>query len=395
MKNSQGIVNALFELEQFCGNEEYKGYSLYDSHNSPLPFEKLGRIFSFLINQVIKRSPINFRPLLGVKKGINPKGYGLFLHAYSLLTSLEVMDRGGAKKKADYFFDWLKENPSKGYNGYCWGYNYHWPKKDGHDVPPYTPSVVVTGFVARALLEYYQEFKNEDVKDILNSAASFVLNDVHLYQGSEGYCFSYTPVVKDLTVNANLLAAEVLAYADFVNQKNEYLKYIEKVLDFTFNTQNDDGSWYYKFDYESREPKKQIDFHQGYVLESLLRLYRYTGLELSAGRRKKIVYGLDFYFHKQFSKDGMALWRYPAKWPVDIHNQSQGIITFSKFSDYHQDYLPFAGKIAEWTIAHMQGPDGNFYYQKWPLTINKVNYLRWNQAWMLLALTTHIKETLA
>lgn len=40
----------------------------------------------------------------------------------------------------------------------------------------------------------------------------------------------------------------------------------------------------------------------------------------------------------------------------------------------------------------MQGSKGNFYYQKWPLVTNKLNYMRWNQGWMLLALTTLLKE---
>lgn len=386
------IQQSLLQLQQFCEREDFNGYSLYDSHKSPLPFKKFGRLPSFLINQVVKRSPINFRPIIGVKKDINPKGYGLFLHSYSLLSSHNIIDQDVAEEKAHFFFDWLKNNPSEGYTGHCWGYNYYWPKKDGSDVPAYTPSVVVTGFIARAFLAYYDKFGNDEVKDVLESCTKFVLNDVHLYKGEDGYCFSYTPVKKDLTVNASLLAAEVLAYTDFVNKEAKYTEYIEQVLKFTLNHQNDDGSWYYSFDYESRKPKNQIDFHQGYVLESLLRLYKYTNIEMSSESENKIKKGLKFYYNEQFNKEGWCYWRFPKKWPVDIHNQSQGIITFSIFKDYDENYLPFAKKIADWTINNMQDKKGNFYYQKWPFITNKVNYLRWNQAWMMLALTTLIDE---
>jgi hypothetical protein len=388
---SSDIVRSVVKVNQFCIKEGFVGYSLYDSHNSPIRFAKLGPRVSFLVNQFIKRSPINFRPILGVKKGINPKGYGLFLHAYSLLTKMNLLGQSEAEEMANFFFDWLLHHPSKGYSGHCWGYNYLWPHKDGKDVPAYMPSVVVTGFVARAMLAYFQALGDSRVKNVLTGAVQFVLNHVHLYKGEDGYCFSYTPLKKDLTVNANLLAAEVLAYCDYLNGQTKYRETIEKVIEFTFNTQNDDGSWYYSFDYDTRKPKKQIDFHQGYVLESLLRLSQYASVDFS-NYKAAIQKGLHFYKRNQFHKDGWAYWRLPTKWPVDIHNQSQGIITFSAFKDFSEDYLPFAKKIAKWTIANMQDPKGNFHYQKWPLFSNKVNYLRWNQAWMLLALTTYLSN---
>jgi hypothetical protein len=381
------VRSSINKLHNFCNAERYVGYSLYDSHNSPIPFKKFGVLPSFIINQIIKRSPINFRPLLGINKGINPKGYGLFLHAYTKLSGLDIIDSEEAADRAHYFYNWLIDHPSSGYSGYCWGYNYHWPKKDGHDVPAYTPSVVVTGFVARALLAYYEAFKAESVRKILKSASEFVLNDVHLYKGDDGYCFSYTPVVPDLTVNANLLAAEVLAYSDYVNGENEHREYIAEAIRFTLNNQNTDGSWYYSFNYNTRKPKNQIDFHQGYVLESLYRLAKYSGIE-DPYKDCTFQKALDFYYTKQFDRQGRAYWRLPSKLPIDIHNQSQGIITFSTLKDYNQAFLPFARLIAEWTIKYMQGSGGNFYYQKWPIITNKVNYLRWNQAWMLLALTT-------
>ena len=58
------------------------------------------------------------------------------------------------------------------------------------------------------------------------------------------------------------------------------------------------------------------------------------------------------------------------------------------FKDYDPSYLDFAKKITKWTIENMQSKKGNFYYQKYPLLTNKTNYLRWNQGWMLVALST-------
>ena len=90
----------------------------------------------------------------------------------------------------------------------------------------------------------------------------------------------------------------------------KYQEYIEQVIKFTFNTQNKDGSWYYSFQYNTRKPKKQIDFHQGYVLESVLRIFKYTSLD-STQYKGQLQKGINFYFKNQFSKDGWAYWRLP------------------------------------------------------------------------------------
>lgn len=388
---NKNYTQSLKLLHSYCWEESYKGYSLYDSHNSFIPFEKFGRSISFYYNQIIKRSPINIRPLIGVKKGINPKGYGLLLNSYSKIKSLNILNDQLIDSLNHKFFNWLVENYSKGYSGYCWGYNYDWPQKNGEIIPAYTPSGIVTGFNCRGILSYFNAYQYVKAKAVISGSASFILNDLHLSKTKYGLCFSYTPMKKDLTINANLLAAEVLAYDDYLHNKKEHRELILGVLDFTKNLQNEDGSWYYSHNIETFAPKKQIDFHQGYVLETMDIILKLCSIKDDV-YEKCITRGLEFYYKKQFSPKGTCYWRFPFKWPVDIHNQSQGIITFSRFSEKDEKYLHFAKKITDWTIKNMQESKGNFYYQKWPLLTNKVNYMRWNQAWMLLALTTLLEN---
>jgi hypothetical protein len=57
-------------------------------------------------------------------------------------------------------------------------------------------------------------------------------------------------------------------------------------------------------------------------------------------------------------------------------------------SELEPEHLDFAKIIAVWTIKYMQGRLGEFYYQNWNLFTNKIPYMRWGQAWMLLALST-------
>jgi hypothetical protein len=51
------------------------------------------------------------------------------------------------------------------------------------------------------------------------------------------------------------------------------------------------------------------------------------------------------------------------------------------------EYLPFARKIALWTIENMQDEEGYFYYRCGKFYKNKIPYIRWGQAWMMNALS--------
>jgi len=202
----------------------------------------------------------------------------------------------------------------------------------------------------------------------------------------KGLYFAYTHLQKDCCYNASLLAAEVLAKSDEVNKKLQHTELIKPAVDYILSKQKIDGEWWYSYNPEKNNERKQIDFHQGFVLVSLnniknLTLYDIPGLENS------ILKGLKYYRKVQFFNTGRALWRIPKKWPVEIHNQSQGIITFSKLGHYDSSYPKFAQTVAKWTINNMQDKTGYFYYRKTPIFMNKIPYMRWSQAWMMLALT--------
>lgn len=380
------LASDMGALHRHCVKESFRGYSLYDSHNSFIPFAKLGKKGSFLVNQLVKRSPVNPRKVLGVRKGVNPKGVGLFLHAYSLLHGRDVLETATTSRMIHEKFSWLRNNYSRGYSGYCWGYNYDWPRSDGSMFYAYTPSVVVTAFICRGLYEFFKTTGEGSVKGIINSATNFVKKDVYCTTNDKGRCYSYTPLQRDLVINANLLAAEIFAYDDALSKSTQHLPLVEEVLRFTIENQNPDGSWFYSLSPDTGAPKRQIDFHQGYILDSMRILTELYGLHVQE-YEDAIASGLKYYYEQQFSPQGYGYWRVPKIWPVDIHNQSQGIITMCRFSDIHESYLEFAVRMYKWTSDNMRAASGRFYYQKYPFFTNRTDYLRWNQAWMLLAMS--------
>jgi len=379
-----GFNNALSLLISWCEKEEFAGYDPYDTLNSPLNFKVFGKWGPPFAIQFQKRNPLNIRSLLGIKKGHNPKGMGLFLKAYSIL----YQKTGDSKylDKANWLFNWLNTNYSKGYSGKCWGYNFDWASP-GSYLPAYTPSVVVTSFVVDGIFEYYKVTQNKQAKEAILSASNYISIDIPVTELPEGISFSYTHLSKGCCYNASLLAAEVLAKADFLEQKNIYTDKINKAIDFVVSKQKLDGEWWYSYNPDKDTERKQIDFHQGFVLTSLSNLNQLLP-DPRKDVKEAIEKGLKFYKNSQFLENGRSLWRLPKKWPVDIHNQSQGIITFVNLSHFDPSYMQFAHKIAEWTIQNMQDKSGYFYYRKTPLFMNKIPYVRWSQSWMLLALST-------
>lgn len=371
-------------LRQYVEAEEFKGYDPYDILNSKIRLIKYGKWIPVIAIQVQKRNPVNIRKLLGIKKDYNPKAMGLFLHAYSLMYGFNFNPE--IEKTMHFLFRWLVDNYSKGYKGYGWGYNFDWatPKKK---IRAYVPTIVVSSFVAKGIFEYYRIIEDDRVLSVLKSICDFILNDLPTTENDGGICFSYSPVDRDCCFNANMLGAEILAKVYSLTKEPRLFEYSKKAVDFTLAYQHDDGHWDYSIDMRNGSSREQTDFHQGYILDSLYDFIKYTN-SMDEKYLNALKKGVEFYRKEQFLNDGRSKWRIPKVWPVDIHSQAQGIITFSRLLFLDKDYLQFAEVIARWTVSNMQDKKGYFYYCKHRYFMNKIAYMRWAQGWMLLALTT-------
>ncbi len=150
------------------------------------------------------------------------------------------------------------------------------------------------------------------------------------------------------------------------------------------NRQNEDGSFPYSESLKNGALKAQYDFHQYYVLGSLKRLSEKLDTH---NYQEAILSGLAYSMKYQI-EDGMFFWRYPKKYPIDIHNQAAAVLTFRVFEN---EINSFEGKrstsletIINWNERNMW--DGKkYYYQYYPYITIRTNYLRWNQGWMLAA----------
>lgn len=380
--DKEEVEEALWKLQAFIEKEDYKGYDPYDTLNSPIKFKYFGKLVPVLAIQFQKRNPVNIRPLLGIKKGYNPKALGLLLYAYVLLQ--KKYPARSYSTQINFLFNHLKTNYSKGFSGYCWGYNFDWASS-GKYIPAHSPNIVVTAFVAKGIFKYYEHTHDPKALKILHSIADFILKDLPQLETPEGTCISYTTLGMDCCYNASLLAASTLAKLYRISKTEPYKELAKKAVDYVVSKQHADGHWNYSIDPDTGIERRQIDFHQGYVIDCIFDVMQCTGIN-DLHYHNAIAKGTAYYRREQFFDTGRSLWRLPKEYPVEIHNQSQGIITFCRMAHVDPAYANFAKTIARWTTEHMQDKRGYFYYRKLRLFTHKTPYMRWSQAWMFVAL---------
>lgn len=395
MSSSELTWNSIESLYNWVKNENFYGWDPYDALNSRL-IEKVcigSRLLEILAIQSNKYSVVNLRPFLNVKKGIDVKGMSLFAQAFPKLYRITNDEK--YKKDASDAILFLKDRSLKNIYGYdCWaGHYYKYTGAGNEKLSSNLADIITTSNVIKATVDNYKIFKEEDFCDMGRSAYNFLVNCLLRKTENEGdYYFSYEPSYESrIVINASaegLSSICKLMYL-FKDDKMEQVAY--DISQFLIKNQEDDGSWIYsKFNGKTRQ---QLDFHQGFILDSL---NEYLPFANNDNHKSKVIScllkGAEFYRRNQFLDDGRCHFRYPRLYPIDIHNQAQGIITFSKLSSLNKEYLDFAGKIADWTIQNMQDSSGYFYYHNYNLFSNKTPHMRWGQAWMMLALSTYLEK---
>ena len=116
------IKESALNVEKWVEDHDYKGYDPADGLTSYLRPLTFGNLFlDRCLQQLVWRSPINIRPLVGVKPLDSCIGRGYM--AWGYITMLKVTGDETYRKKADLCLEWLIANRSPGFEQYCWGEN--------------------------------------------------------------------------------------------------------------------------------------------------------------------------------------------------------------------------------------------------------------------------------
>jgi len=382
-KEINTFLNQSFNnLFGYVQKHHYAGYDPHDALNSPVLSRVFGhnRYTAIFVLQFFRKSFINFRPLFGVKQGVNPKAFALFLSAIVKLANTPNFEENIAR----YFAEWLDKNRSHAYAHACWGYNFDWPNRAFY-AKAGTPTVVNTVFVAHSILDYYDLTREEKWLELALSAADFILNDLHQIKMAQGICFSYTPFDHRCVHNANLLAAGLLARSFKYSKKERYLDMAGQAAGYSISQQRQDGSW----PYGASHRDKWVDhFHTAF---NLLALWEYSKIVPTGDVKYALQLGYNYYKNHLF--DGFLPKYFPTRlFPVDVHSIATAVIALLTLPFEQDENKKCVIELLKWAIPNMQSKNGAFYYQKNKYSTNKNIYMRWGQAWMYLALATCLEQ---
>lgn len=376
---AQRIEAALQSLDRWLGVHQYTGYDPFDGLSSflrPLTFgTKFGRQ---LLLQLVKRSPFNLRPWIGVRPATSSKGMAFLARGYLRWSRLQPGNK--MQNKAQHCLSWLRGHASSGYAGRCWGNHFDYQARLFY-LPAGAPTAVWSSLIGQAFLDAFETLGDVDYLEEASAVSRFIVNHLPRHQDDTGTCISYVPNANIPVHNANALAAALLTRVYHHTREDELLRIAAESLAYTAGHQNDDGSWFYG---EQANLHWIDNWHTAYVLDSFLDYAQATGDQRF---HSACLRGWRFYRDHFFLQDGVPKYYCNRTYPVDIQSASQSIETLCRFRVWDPDALSLAVRVALWTIENMQDATGFFYFQRHPWYVNRAAHLHWGQATMLSALS--------
>ena len=146
------LLASVEQARDHIERERFRGWDPFDALASPLfglPVLRSSRPVRFAAQQLVRRAPVNLRPLLRIGKGYNPVTLALVLEACAYLARVDRDRSEQHRALASHCLDELARLRTPGWSGDCWGYDFDW-RRDQR-LPARTPTVVATGLVVNAL----------------------------------------------------------------------------------------------------------------------------------------------------------------------------------------------------------------------------------------------------
>ena len=238
------LWSATDRLDRWIVSSNWEGYDPFDGLSAPfarrLTFEI--PLLRMVLQQTVRRTPINLRPLLGIPRRRSTKAMGYFaagyLRLYQLTGEQQYLDR------AIYRLEDLQQNFSRGYSGLAWGNAFDYQLRDNYSDAE-TPTVVWTSFIGYSFVDAFELLGDKRYLDAARSACEFILRDLSRTQLDGSVGISYVPHQQVDIHNSNLLAASLLARVYKHTQEAELLDSARQSARYTLERQRPDGAWWY------------------------------------------------------------------------------------------------------------------------------------------------------
>ena len=263
------IGDSILHLSDWLEQHEYRGYDTFDGLNAKflrqLTFET--DLLRTVLQQAVRRFPINLRPVLGIQKAHSTKGMGFLARGF--LRLYRATGDESWKTKAEATLQWLNEHRSSGYSGACWGNHFDYQSRSFY-LPKGVPTAVWTSLIGHAFLDAYDQLHSSKYLQTAISACEHIVNDLERFPDADAICIGYipanTPAPNKLVHNSNALSASLLARTFSLTRNSSYRDLAEKAILYTVKHQLLNGAWYYG---EPGNLHWVDNFHTAYVLDSL------------------------------------------------------------------------------------------------------------------------------
>ena len=371
------LEQALARVERWVEVHDYKGYEPFDGLSSYLrPLTFGNQLLEQLLLQSGRQSPINLRPLLGIRPLESTKGRGYMAAGY--LAMLELTSEARYRRNAIACLDWLIGNSSTRPPEYCWGNHFDYASRAGR-FRKHEPTIVWTSLIGQAFLDAYEHLGDERYLDVARGVCAWIAK-LPRDAAAPGTCLSYLADRQTSIHNSNLLGAAMLARTAAHTGSVEHRELARSAMEYSCARQLPSGAWYY-----GEDPTYHwVDLvHTGYNLDSVKCYIDHTGDERFAPQLRR---GFQYFKTHFFDPVGRPRYYDTRLYPIDIQCAAQGIETLAKFADHDPDALPMARQVAQWTVRHMQAASGYFHYRRYPVLAARIPMLHWGQATMYRAL---------
>jgi hypothetical protein len=380
-------------------NERFKSYDYFDVKTSPIGlwFERhnqsILKIPYLGLNYLDYYHPNFMR--MQTKKTISATTIAL----YTTSQFLRYQQTGDQKfiGKGVRQLQWLENNASRGYSGYCWGLPFPWQLPQGLLVQSSTPCSTIIIYMLDAFLHGFKVTDNAEYLDAAVSTAEFFLNDLNVHTcDDDSICLSYTPLDSFQVINVNAYAAATLYTIYQFNRDQDLKDYADRLIQFVLNEQNEDGSWYYWA--ENQRKNYIIDsLHQCYIIENLYRCHRINQNPQIISSVKR---ALNF-FRAHFLQGGKILKRRDEKgkifginmsFPVELIDHAESLKMFTLLKDDFYTNREME-QVFDYCMNVFKIP-GKPYFYSYIINERKfdIPYMRWGQSQILHALTLYYSK---
>jgi len=372
-------------LETWLESRAWASYDPYDGLTSPLLRALYGvRPLARVALQVVKRSPVDLRPLLGIRPAVYTKSLSDLAAAYVLLHRLRGDERDRARARE--FLTQLRARTLPGFPGACWGMDLPYVSRFATATPA-MPNLFQTVNAAMAFLDAHAAWGDPADLTPALEVVEFLERGLGRLQDGARIAWRYYPGQEALVYNVNALTGALLARLAHTTGREDLADLARRTFAFVTAAQNDDGSWWYAHGPAGR----WVDgFHSGYVLEALAITH---ALDADYEVEAALWRGATHYLAAMFTPDDVPRYTDRATHPIEVQNCAQAIQTLARLAPFVPEARARAPRVATRVIeqlfritCHAPRTEGYFMMSRGRRLTNRLPAIRWGQAPMLLAL---------